>query len=50
MPFLKVVRSPEEDAKGVKPIIVTFEKLTVKGYLNVGTILAVTAVQCGKLI
>ena len=49
MPFLKVVRSPEEDAKGVKPIIVTFEKLTVKGYLNVGTILAVTAVQCGKV-
>ena len=29
MPFLKVVRSPDEDAKGVKPIIVTFEKLTV---------------------
>ena len=30
MPVLKVVRSPEEDAKGVKPIIVTFEKLSVK--------------------
>ena len=29
MPVLKVVRAPEEDAKGVKPIIVTFEKLTV---------------------
>ena len=29
MPFVKVVRSNEEDAKGVKPIIVTFEKQTV---------------------
>ena len=30
MPFVKVVRSNEEDAKGVKPIIVTFEKQTVR--------------------
>ena len=30
MPVLKVVRAPEEDAKGVKPIVVTFEKLAVK--------------------
>ena len=29
MPFVKVARSNEEDAKGVKPIVVTFEKLTV---------------------
>ena len=29
MPFVKVVRSNEEDAKGVKPIIATFEKQTV---------------------
>ena len=29
MPFTKVVRSPEEDAKGVKPVTVTFEKSTV---------------------
>ena len=30
MPFVKVVRCQEEDAKGVKPIIVTFEKQTVR--------------------
>ena len=29
MPFVKVARSNEEDAKGVKPIVVTFEKQTV---------------------
>ena len=29
MPFIKVARSNEEDAKGVKPIVVTFEKQTV---------------------
>ena len=29
MPFTKVVRSGEEDAKGVKPVTVTFEKSTV---------------------
>ena len=29
MPFTKVVRSAEEDAKGVKPVTVTFEKSTV---------------------
>ena len=29
MPFVKVTRSQEEDAKGVKPIIVTFEKQAV---------------------
>ena len=29
MPFAKVVRSNEEDAKGVKPVTVTFEKTTV---------------------
>ena len=29
MPFTKVVRGAEEDAKGVKPVTVTFEKSTV---------------------
>ena len=29
MPFTKVVRSAEEDAKGGKPVTVTFEKSTV---------------------
>ena len=29
MPFTKVVRSADEDAKGVKPVTVTFEKSTV---------------------
>ena len=29
MPFTKVVRGAEEDAKGVKPVTVTFGKSTV---------------------
>ena len=29
MPFVKVVRNAEEDAKGVKPVTVQFEKTTV---------------------
>ena len=37
MPFTKVVRGAEEDAKGVKPVTVTFEKSTVsigtKGFI-----------------
>lgn len=30
MPFVKVVRNTEEDAKGVKPVTVQFEKTTVR--------------------